>query len=193
MMEFLKENFAEVASATSYRDLARIALRVLRRLPKRDARPVVMVCGPIKHGGALLRKDCDPAAAKRMNRAALKGVISFLAKDCAIFNQLPFLDRAEELRTGTRLRRRQKGESVRDYVLSLFSLDWEKRESISDRDRFRNEFHLPILRSGLITTMYFLNGWRDSEGSRWYHDRAKELGIETRYVIPVKRKSTVQR
>ena len=186
-MRLLKENAAEIAAACSYCDLARIALRSLRRLPDRERGSVVMVCGPIKHGGALLKKCHDQETARRMNRAELKGVISFLARERAVFNQLPFLDRAEEIGTGKAVRRLRSG-SLRDYVLSLFSRGREKRERISDRDRLRKEFHLPILRSGLIHTIYFLNGWRDSEGSRWYHDRAKELGIECRYVIPVKRK-----
>ena len=191
-MRLLKDNAAEIVAARSYRELAEIALRSLRQLPGLDEGSVVMVCGPIKSGGALLKKGCDPETARRMNRAELKGVISFLAKERAIFNQLPFLDRAEDIRMG-RAARRPRNWSVRDYVRSLFSRGRAKRERISDRDRIEEEFHLPVLRSGLIRTIFFLNGWRDSEGSRWYHDRAKELGIECRYVIPVKRKPVPSR
>jgi hypothetical protein len=188
-MELLKGNRTAISGARSYRALAEVALMDLRQLSE----PVAMVCGPIKSGGALLRKGCDPAEAKKSNRAKLNGVISFLSRERAIFNQLPFLDRAEELRTGKRLRRKWTGKSVRDYVLSLFSRDGGKRESTSDRDRLRNEFHLPILASGLIGTIYFLDGWKDSVGSRWYHAQAKELGVEIRYVIPILKKPVAKR
>jgi hypothetical protein len=188
-MEFLhKDEYAEVIQARSYRDLARIARRVLKRL-KSTGKPVVMVCGPIRSGGAFLRKGHDYGEAKRMNRAELKGVIVFLSKQCAVFNQLPFLDRAEDLLLGRPSRFR---ETFRSYVNSLFprvSRDQERRKRTMNEDRFRTEFHLPILQSGLIDTLYFLNGWPDSEGSRWYHDRAKELGIDIRHVIPVKKRN----
>ena len=43
-------------------------------------------------------------------------------------------------------------------------------------------FYLPIFRSGLVKTLYFMDNWRSSYGAKWEHDRAEELGIEIVYL-----------
>ena len=64
--------------AKTYKDLANIALRILKRMPK----PIGQVCGPISTGGYGNIKD---------NMAAFACAIRKLKSDSLIiFNQLPF-------------------------------------------------------------------------------------------------------
>jgi hypothetical protein len=46
----------------------------------------------------------------------------------------------------------------------------------------RNKFYLPIFESGLISAFYFLSGWESSIGSKWEHEKVKELGIKIVYL-----------
>lgn len=38
-------------------------------------------------------------------------------------------------------------------------------------------FYLPLLMSGRIGTLYFIHGWEGSNGARWEHGKAIELGL----------------
>ena len=53
-----------------------------------------------------------------------------------------------------------------------------------DRVFVRENFHLPLLKSGWVKTVYFTYEWRRSVGARWYYERAKALGIEVKIVQP---------
>jgi hypothetical protein len=44
------------------------------------------------------------------------------------------------------------------------------------------DFYLPIFKSGLISTFYFIPNWETSLGSKWEHEKAQELGIEIKYL-----------
>lgn len=44
-----------------------------------------------------------------------------------------------------------------------------------------NQFYLPIFQSGKVARLCFLPDWRTSNGAKWEHDRAEELGIERKY------------
>jgi len=46
----------------------------------------------------------------------------------------------------------------------------------------RNKFYLPIFESRLISAFYFISGWESSIGSKWEHEKAKELGIKIVYL-----------
>jgi len=183
-MEILREDAAAISAANSYEALAEVALESLRQSQEQTGERPVMVCGPIGSGGAFLRRDYDPAKARERNLAEMRGVIRFLEKEHAIFNQLPYLDRAEEIGIGMTFRGGQEGSSFRDFMFSLLSPSRDKRESISDRDLLREKFHLRVLTSGRIGLIYFLSGWKNSVGSRWYHEQALRLGIPIKYVVP---------
>ncbi|MFA5932053.1 MAG: hypothetical protein WC793_01600 [Candidatus Paceibacterota bacterium] len=45
-----------------------------------------------------------------------------------------------------------------------------------------NDFYLPIFESGMVSTFYFMSSWQTSLGSKWEHEKAKELGIEIIYL-----------
>jgi hypothetical protein len=45
-----------------------------------------------------------------------------------------------------------------------------------------DDFYLPIFKSGLIGTFYFMSNWQTSKGATWEHGLAKELGIEIKYL-----------
>ena len=161
------EDVLDIIDASSYEALAKVALRVLRRLPP----PVAMICGPITSGGT----------SPKENRDRLKTVVfSFQGSKDAVFNQMPFLKQAEKIRNGT-ARRKRRGSALSHALSLLFPL-WKKKEIAVDREHFRKEFHLPLLKSRLIREIYFLPGWEGSVGSRWYHTRARELGIKIKYL-----------
>ena len=50
------------------------------------------------------------------------------------------------------------------------------------QDDLLNQFYLPIFKSGLITKVHFIYGWRSSYDSIWEHEKAKKLGIEINYL-----------
>lgn len=78
---------------------------------------------------------------------------------------------------------RRKGVVVFDQIVFLRQI--EKMRGLpqyQDRAYLREVFHLPLLKSGWVKTIYMAYEWRDSVGARWYHDRAKELGIEVKVV-----------
>lgn len=45
-----------------------------------------------------------------------------------------------------------------------------------------NGLYLPIFKSGLVKTLYFMPNWESSHGARWEHEKAKELGIDIVYL-----------
>lgn len=48
--------------------------------------------------------------------------------------------------------------------------------------RLLEEFYLPIFQSGYISMLCFIPGWSASTGTRWEHERAKELNIPRIYL-----------
>ena len=52
----------------------------------------------------------------------------------------------------------------------------------NDDKTLLEDFYLPIFKSGLITTLYFIPGWADSNGATWEHRQAVRLGIEINYL-----------
>jgi hypothetical protein len=152
-----------IAGARSYEDLTTVALRVLARMPQ----PVAMIHGPLTTGGTSLEENWIRIRTR---------IFSSREKDHAVFNQMPFL------KVARRIARRKASPVQR--VLSFFLFWRKKKESAIDRHEFREKFHLPIVRSGYIQEMYFMAGWEDSTGARWYHDQAEKLGIKIMYLPP---------
>ena len=152
-MKISVDLISELIEARSVEDIAALALRVLKSLPQ----PVAMVCGPLTTGGGDFEE----------NRRKIRRAILFLRRRETIFNQLVFLGRSDRLPD---VRWRLRIPFVRRY--------FARRH----RRIMREEFHLPLLRSGLIREIFFLPGWELSKGSRWYYDRAEELGIKVHYL-----------
>lgn len=149
----IKEIIIELIEAQSVEEVAALALKVLSDSPQ----PVAMVCGPLTTGGGEFEE----------NRRKIRKAISLLSHRSAVFDQLIFLGRSDRLpRVKWRLRI--------PFLRRFFA--WRHRRLM------REKFHLPLLRSRFIREIYFLPGWERSEGSRWYHDRAKELGVKIRYL-----------
>lgn len=44
------------------------------------------------------------------------------------------------------------------------------------------EFYLPIFKSGLISTLFFLNSWETSVGASWEHEQAIRLNLKIVYL-----------
>ena len=146
---------SELTEARSVEDIAALALHVLKGLPQ----PVAMVCGPLTTGGGDFEE----------NRRRIRRAISLLRHRETIFDQLIFLGRSDRL-PDARWKLRMP------FFHSYFA---RRRRRI-----MREKFHLPLLGSGFIQEIFFLPGWERSEGSRWYHDRAKELGIKIHENLP---------
>ncbi len=87
--------------------------------------------------------------------AFLKTIDELLAQGKTIFDQLPF---EEKLYQFTQAKWYQGG-------LQLL-----------------NEFYMPIFKSGLIDTFYFMPLWHTSMGAKWEHEKAEELGIRIVYL-----------
>ncbi|MFH1145503.1 MAG: hypothetical protein V1707_00880 [bacterium] len=51
-----------------------------------------------------------------------------------------------------------------------------------DGQQLLNEFYLPLFESGLFTAMYFIPGYKTSNGASWEHEQAKRLGIDRIYL-----------
>jgi hypothetical protein len=151
--ELVSDIIPELLEAQSVEDIGALALRVLKSLPP----PVAMVCGPLTTGGGEFEA----------NRRKIRKAISLLRHQETIFDQLIFLGRSDRLHD---VRWRLKLPFIGRYFARQHRL------------AMREAFHLPLLRSRLIKEIFFLPGWESSEGSRWYHDRAKELGIRVQYL-----------
>lgn len=83
---YLAQDLRDIENASSFRDLAPIALRVLKRLDQ----PVVMVCGPISSGGT---------GSTEKNLARLHTVTDCLYKQGKIiFSQLPLENKIFKLK-----------------------------------------------------------------------------------------------
>ena len=101
----------------------------------------------------------------------MRGVI-LLGKEHAIFNQLPYLDRAEEIGIGVTFGGGQEGCRCAT-LFSFFLFSEDKRESVNRRDLLRREIPFSGLQSGLIQViMYFMEWMGGVRGTRWYHEQA---------------------
>jgi hypothetical protein len=49
-----------------------------------------------------------------------------------------------------------------------------------------NEFYGPVFRSGLITTVAFMQGWESSFGSQWEYREAREIGLGVEHLPLIK-------
>ena len=77
-----------------------------------------------------------------------------------------------------------QGLSVFDQVPLEDSMQRLKRENDLSKliESIQNDFYLPIFKSGVVSALYFIPGWESSNGARWEHEVAKELGIKIVYL-----------
>jgi hypothetical protein len=45
-----------------------------------------------------------------------------------------------------------------------------------------DDFYIPIFKSGIVSTFYFIPGWESSSGAKFEHQKALELGIKIVYL-----------
>lgn len=57
-----------------------------------------------------------------------------------------------------------------------------RKTSTEHHDDVLNHFYEPIFKLGKIKTFYFLQGWESSKGANWEYQKAKELGIEIKFL-----------
>jgi hypothetical protein len=73
-----------------------------------------------------------------------------------IFDQMPFEDKMQELKAKMNLE---------DFLREL-----------------NDDFYMPIFKSKIVSTFYFIPGWETSNGAKFEHEKAKELGIKIVYL-----------
>ncbi len=61
---------------------------------------------------------------------------------------------------------------------------WELSQAGQDEGTLLQTFYLPIFKSGMITTLYFIYRWETSRGASWEHEQALRLGIPIVYLKP---------
>jgi hypothetical protein len=155
-LNLLRNEFiVELTATRTVEEVTALAMRDLASLPP----PASVVCGRLRTGGGHFEE----------NRRVMRKAISFVRrrKRETVFDQLLYLGRIDRLPDA---RWRLRIPFVRHYFLR------RRRRMV------REKFHLPLLRSGLIRKLIFLPGWEGSKESRWYFNRAVELGIEIDYL-----------
>ena len=73
-----------------------------------------------------------------------------------IFDQMPFEDKMQELKA-----------------------KMNREDFLKELD---DDFYMPIFESGVVSTFYFIPGWETSNGAKFEHEKAKELGIKIVYL-----------
>ena len=71
-----------------------------------------------------------------------------------VFNQAPFEEPMQRIKAGN------------------------NKNSEESNQELLDKFYLPVFKSGLINTLYFLPGWQSSFGARWERIQAERLGME---------------
>ncbi len=149
---FTLEEQIALQTATTYKELAEVALAQLKRIRAAFPSPPGIVCGPISNGGL---------GSKEANIAHFEKVVQFMIKRKKgnFFSQIPF---EEALWRVQDLRAEQEPGVVHPKGAGNPLLE---------------EFYRPIFESGLIDAAFFIEGWESSDGARWEHDLCVELGL----------------
>ncbi len=90
------------------------------------------------------------------NMEMLREAIAHVARSEVVFNQLPMEQSMFRIRA-------QLGESYNPFELL-------------------NEVYLPMFEQPKLRRLYFVKGWRSSQGSRWEHEQALRLGKDIIYL-----------
>lgn len=73
-----------------------------------------------------------------------------------IFDQMPFENKMQELKAKM---------NREDFLREL-----------------NDDFYMPIFKSKIVSTFYFIPGWETSNGAKFEHEKAKEFGIKIVYL-----------
>jgi len=114
--------------------------------------PVTIVSGPISTGGFDSNRDLNI-------RAFVNAIRHLQAQRRSVFDQTPF-----------------------ESALGRFAKQWAKTGGHGYCMPILNDFYGPLFRSGLITTVAFMNGWESSFGSQWERREARELGLKVEFL-----------
>lgn len=136
--------------AKTYKELAKIALRVLKRQRKslpRNNRHIAIVSGSISNGNTL-----SPSEIRANLRRFAKKINELKGLGIPVFNQLPFEKHLFRIK-------RLAGKKHRPLNLLM-------------------GFYWPIFSSGYVTLAFFLPNWKQSHGARWEKRRLSSLRIQ---------------
>ncbi len=153
---FTVSQLMRLQRATTYEQLAEIALSQLRIMNEHSLTRPGIVCGPISNGGL---------GSKELNIAHFEMVVNeFVArKHGNFFSQIPF-------------------EEALWRVQALLAESDKTVYPKGAGNPLLEGFYRPIFESGLIGSMYFIKGWESSDGARWEHALAILLGISIFYL-----------
>lgn len=152
LQEFEAGEVAVLAAATTYAEVAEVALGQMRRLRDDIHQDLHIVCGPISTGGL---------GSQAANLARFEDAIFKLREvGYPVFSQMPYEEAVWRIRNMT---------------------EEEINAGAYDQDLLE-DFYGPIFRSGLVVRKHFIPGWETSRGARWEHDLAKETGTTISYL-----------
>ncbi|GEM_PF-1302044 len=150
--EFDHRQLAALDGASTYAELAKVALGQMNMLVVAWGQKLDMVCGPISTGGL---------GTKELNLSRFNEAIDTLrSHEYPVFSQMPYEEAIWRIQHQIRT-------SSGDY-----SYDYELLE----------KFYRPVFSSNFVKKKHFISGWAGSKGSSWEHDLAMELGIERSYL-----------
>ena len=137
--------------ATTYAQLADIAVRQLQRLRQNSVRLPGIVCGPISSGGL---------GSISANIARFELVVNhFIAQNHGtFFSQIPF------------------EESLWRIQAAMKAVDPTVHPK-GEGNPLLEGFYRPIFTSGLVGAAYFIKDWESSAGARWERALCLALGI----------------
>lgn len=124
-------------------------------LTKMNSKEIIQICGPISTGALTLPE-----------RKAIfaKTIQVFVDNKYPVFNQLVFGDK-----------------------MHLLKEQWIKKHSHPEDAYYMpilEEFYLPLFKTGIIKTFYFIPGWQHSVGTKWEYEQAQQLGIPSIFLPP---------
>lgn len=149
---FTKRDKTALCKAKTFEELAVIALRVLKRMHRKEQksrhpRNIGMVSGPISTGGLGSPDANIKALEKTIRRLEQQG-------HC-IFSQLPF----------------------EDPMWRIIKTPYHQGGS-----HLLTKFYRPIFKSGFIVVVHFMPNWHTSFGATWEHKETKRLRIRQNHL-----------
>lgn len=76
----------------------------------------------------------------------------------------------------------EEGKIIFDQIPFEWPMQELKKKIPDGAKTILEDFYLPILSSGKVTTLYFIPGWETSKGATWEHEMALRLGITIVYL-----------
>ncbi len=145
----------EAENATTYEQLAEVAVRTLKRqwdrLPAKNSIEVAVVSGTLTNGGTL------PYDTVRKNIRNFGRMIAKLRRlGISVWDQRPF----------------------EKHIFRIKDLP----ENTGKPMKLLNGFYKPVFESGLVTLAFMLPNWEESHGARWERKIFRKLDIPTFFV-----------